>query len=145
MAKSIGVRLAFIITALVSGSLIAKASSLKGNWEWSEHISPGDSSIQRLEFLDNHGVAGFSFLPHVFSGSSSGGVGEALESEEYKYKMTRGAIVFTSANGFGSGWPGRHGMRGRTERCGFNFCPTRDQFKLSNCDLAGDWHLISRK
>lgn len=93
MAKPIGIRPGFAILALVSTHFLAKASSLKGNWVWNEHTSPGDASIQRLEFLRNHKVAGLSYLPDVFSGLSSGGKGEVLEGDAYDYKLSSKEIV----------------------------------------------------
>jgi hypothetical protein len=143
MAKSIGVQLAFIIPALFLTPIIAKATSLKGNWDWSEHIIPGESTIQRLEFLDNHRVAGFLYLPHVFSKIGPGG--EALESDSYRYKISKNTIIFSSKNGFGSGWPNWHGVEGKTQKCGFSFGATKNYFVLSNCDLAGNWHLMPQE
>ena len=103
MAKLIGMRTMFVVLTLGLTPMIAEASSLEGNWVWGEHISPGDSSILRLEFLKNHKVAGLSYLPGVFSGLSSAGSGEVLESDAYDYKLSSKEIVFTSKNGFDSG------------------------------------------
>ena len=95
MAKSTITRAGLILFFLSWTFLAAKAVSLEGNWVWSEHILPGDSSIQRLEFLDGHTVAGFSFLPDVFAKE-----GEALESEAYRYKLSGKTITFASKNGW---------------------------------------------